>query len=138
MVAEPPGSPSLQASLLRIWKLSSSESKPHFSSKRKCGVSHRADLGQGWKEIPGAAVDSQNCQQKAGAAGFNLARTAELAQRGHVPLHQGSILEALALAPLFHCPQEAGFRKNITAGVLKGAFSQLLWSSARVYGMPRV
>lgn len=62
----------------------------------------------------------------------------ELAQRGHVPLHQGSILEALALAPLFNCPQEAGFRKSITAGVLKGAFSQLLWSFARVYGMSRV
>lgn len=62
----------------------------------------------------------------------------ELDQREHAPLQQGLIFEALALGPLVCSLQEAQTQKGYHSwGALKGAFSQLLWSSARVCAMPR-
>ena len=104
-------------------------------------MSHRAAPGQGWTEIPGAAVDSQKCQQNAGSYRVRLGQNWI---REYAPLQQGLIFEALALGSLFHLAQEAQTQKEYHSwGTLKGAFQpaalvlcQDLWDAKSLVAAP--
>lgn len=79
-------------------------------------------------------MDSQKCQQ--GAAGSDLARTGS--ERAGYPSPSLSLGHSGPGTPV---PLTTGAQiqeEYHSWGVLKGALSQLLWSSAKVHGMPRV